>query len=65
VGPLWDTIDPGGGSRKNERVALGALLRGVPPEMWSLLVKKKTAKEKWETVKSMRVESDHVKAANA
>jgi hypothetical protein len=53
VGPLWDTIDPGGGSRKNERVALGALLRGVPPEMWSLLVKKKTAKEKWETVKSM------------
>jgi hypothetical protein len=42
---VWDAIDPGGGSRKNDSVALGALLRGVPPEMWSLLAKKKTAKE--------------------
>jgi hypothetical protein len=52
---VWDTIALGGGSRKNDRVALGVLLRAVPPEMWSLLVKKKIAKEAWELVRSMRV----------
>jgi hypothetical protein len=62
---VWDAIDPGGGSRKNDRVALGALLHGVPPELWSLLAKKKTAMEAWETVRSMRVRPDHVKVANA
>jgi hypothetical protein len=50
---VWDTIDLGGDSWKNDRVALGALLRGVPPEMWSLLAKKKTTKEACETVRSM------------
>jgi hypothetical protein len=50
---VWDATDPGGGLRKNDCVALGALLHGVPPEMWSLLVQKKTIKEAWESVRSM------------
>jgi hypothetical protein len=62
---VWDAINPGGGLRKNNRVALEALLRGVPPEMWLLLAKNKTAKETWESVRSMRVVLDRVKVANA
>jgi hypothetical protein len=61
---VWDAINPGGGLRKNNRVALEALLRGVPPEMWLLLAKNKTAKETWESVRSMRVVLDRVKVAN-
>jgi hypothetical protein len=62
---VWDAINPGGGLRKNNRVALEALLRGVPPEMWLVLAKNKTAKETWESVRSMRVVLDRVKVANA
>jgi hypothetical protein len=47
---VWDAINPGG---------------GVPPEMWLLLAKNKTAKETWESVRSMRVVLDRVKVANA
>jgi hypothetical protein len=50
---VWHAMDPGGGSHKNDCVALGALLQGVPPETWSLLTKKRTAKEAWEAVRSM------------
>jgi hypothetical protein len=55
---VWDAIDPGGTSSKNDHITLEALLRGVPPEMWSLLAKKKTAKEALEAVKSMQIGSD-------
>jgi hypothetical protein len=62
---VWESIDPGTGPRKNDRMALGALLRGVPQEMCSILAKKKTVKEAWEAVRDMRIGSDHVKTANA
>jgi hypothetical protein len=57
---VWESINPGTGPRKNDRMALGALLRGVPQEMWSILAKKKTVKEAWEEVINMRIRSDHV-----
>ena len=47
-----------------DRLALAAILRAVPPEMKAGLVVKKTAKEAWEAVKSMRVGDDRVKAAS-
>jgi hypothetical protein len=62
---VWQSINPGTSPRKNDRMALGALLRGVPQEMWSILAKKKTVKEAWEAVRNMRIGSDHVKMANA
>jgi hypothetical protein len=62
---VWESIDPGTGPRKNDRMALGALLRGVPQEMWSILAKKKAVKEAWEVVRNMRIGSDRVKMANA
>jgi hypothetical protein len=62
---VWESIDPGTGPRKNDHMALGALLRGVPQEMWSILAKKKAVKEAWEVVRNMRIGSDRVKMANA
>jgi hypothetical protein len=61
---VWESIDLGTGLRKNDRMALGALIRGVPQEMWSILAKKKTVKEAWEAVRNMRIGSDHVNMAN-
>jgi hypothetical protein len=60
---VWESINLGTGPRKNDRMALGALLRGVPQEMWSILAKKKTVKEAWEAVRNMRIGSDHVNMA--
>jgi hypothetical protein len=62
---VWESIDPGTDPRKNDCMALGALLRGVPQEMWLILAKKKTVKEAWEAVRNTRIRSDCVKMANA
>jgi hypothetical protein len=44
---------------------MGALLRSVPREMWATLGSKKTVKEAWGAVKSMRQGADRVKEAHA
>jgi len=64
---IWDTIEPGGEGvkRARDRQAMGALLRSVPQEMWQMLGAKKTVKEAWAAVKSMRVGAERVKEANA
>jgi len=41
------------------------MIRGVPPEMHSMLLNKKSAKEAWEAIKSMRLGADRVKEVNA
>jgi len=59
---IWDVIDPGTNpKRAHDRQAMGALMRSVPNEMWGTLGAKKTVKEAWEMVKSMRVGADRVK----
>lgn len=64
---VWETIEPGGGSvkRSQDRQAMACVLRSVPKEMWQLLGSKKSVKEAWEAVKSMRVGADRIKEANA
>ena len=65
---LWDAIepeDPKKVERRRDRLALGAMMRGVPPEMHSLLLNKKTAKDAWEAIKSMRLGAERVKEVNA
>ena len=44
---LWEAIDPGVplGDERQERLALGAILRTVPPEMIPVLAAKDNAKE--------------------
>lgn len=44
---------------------MGALMRSVPKEMWATLGARKTVKEAWEVVRTMRLGVDHVKDVNA
>ena len=51
--------------RVQDRQAMSALLQSVPKEMWQTLGGKKTVKEAWEAVRTMRVGADRVKDVNA
>jgi hypothetical protein len=65
---LWDAIDAADSAkveRCRDRLALGAMLCGVPQEMHSMLLNKKTVKEAWEAIKTMRLGADRVKEVNA
>ena len=62
---LWDAVEDEKVERRRDRLALGAMLRGVPGEMHSMLLKKKTVKEAWESLKTMRLGADRVKEVNA
>ena len=64
---IWDAIEPGGAGVKcaQDRQAMSALPRFVPKEMWQTLGGKKTIKEAWEAVKTMRLGSERVKDINA
>jgi uncharacterized membrane protein YgcG len=44
-------------------MAMDALLSAVPPEMVATMAEKKTAKEAWEAIATMRVDDDRVKKA--
>jgi hypothetical protein len=61
---LWSVVETGKGERREDRLALSAILRVVPSEMKAGLAVKPTAKEAWGAVRSMRVGDDRVKAAN-
>lgn len=62
---LWEAMDPGTDNFRDDRNALAALLRAVPPEMQAGLARKATAKEAWDSIKSIRVGAERVKEANA
>lgn len=59
---VWDAVE-GAGSFSEDRTALAAILRAVPPEMHSTLAVKATAKEAWDAIKSMRVGDARVREA--
>jgi hypothetical protein len=61
---LWSVVETSKGERREDRLALSAILRAVPSEMKAGLAVKPTAKEAWGAVRSMRVGDDRVKAAN-
>lgn len=62
---LWDAIETGTEIIGDERSAMEAILRGVPKELVPALGAKKTAKEAWDALKSMRMGSDAVREAKA
>ncbi|BAH94919.1 Os10g0459550 [Oryza sativa Japonica Group] len=62
---LWSAIEPGYAEYQDDRMALSAILRAVPPEMLPTLAVKDTAKEAWESVKTMRVGVARVREAKA
>ena len=51
--------------RRRDRLALAAILRGVPEEMHTMLLGKKSVKEAWEAIKTMRLGADRVKEVDA
>ena len=62
---LWHAVEVSDVERREDRLALAAILRAVPTEMRSGLTIKKTAKEAWVAVKSMRMGDSRVQEANA
>ena len=53
---LWDAVQGDDKiERRRDRLALGAMLRGVPDEMHPMLLNKKSVKEAWEAIKTMRL----------
>jgi hypothetical protein len=63
---IWETINPETNfKRPQDRQAMGTFMRSIPKEMWGTLGAKKTVKEAWETMKSMRVGVDRVKEISA
>src|SRR5664279_1436828 len=62
---LWVAVSTGTAERETDRTAMECLLRSVPPEMFSMLARKPTAKEAWETVKMMQLGALRVQEAKA
>ena len=67
---LWTVIKIGpcpddDADYRDDRLALEAILRAVPPEMLAMLVVKETAKEAWDTIKVMRMGVHRVREATA
>ena len=62
---LWDAVTDEKVERRRDRLALGAMLHGVPADMHAMLLNKKTVKEAWEAIKSMRLGADCVKVVSA
>ena len=62
---LWDAVEGNPSSIPNDKAALAAILRSVPPEMVGTIVVKKTAKEAWDTIRTMRMGVARVREATA
>src|SRR6266540_6802866 len=62
---LWDAVNLGDVDDHEDRMALAALLRAVPPELVRTLAEKDNAKAAWYTLKALRVGDDRVREAKA
>jgi hypothetical protein len=62
---LWEAIEPGGVSFREDRMALDAITSVVPPEMVAALAAKETMLEVWNAVKARRVGGDQVQKTEA
>jgi hypothetical protein len=62
---LWDAIQSGTEDYDDDRSAMEAILRAVPPEMIPMLAVKKTAKEAWDAIATIRVGAERVRESKA
>jgi transposase InsO family protein len=62
---LWAAVDPGDVDFQVDRMALDAICSAVPPEMISTLATKPSAREAWESVKTMRIGGDRVRKVSS
>jgi hypothetical protein len=65
VAGVWDVVVTGVGDPCDDRRAIAAILRGVPPELLRTLAVKDTAKAAWDTLKTMRLGTERVREAKA
>jgi hypothetical protein len=61
---LWEAVDTGDATERQESQALGAILRSVSSEMVPALAAKDNAKIAWDTLKAMRVGDSRVREAH-
>jgi hypothetical protein len=61
---LWDVVEPASKDRAKDQHALAAILHVVQSEMKVGLAVKKSVKEAWDAVKSLRVDNDRVKSTS-
>jgi hypothetical protein len=52
---LWEAVEIGDVDERDDRMALDVICSAAPPEMVATLAIKPTAKEAWETLKTMRI----------
>jgi hypothetical protein len=62
---LWNVVESDSVEHHIDRMALAAILHAVPAEMKSSITEKKSTKEVWTTVKTMRLGGERMRAANA
>uniref|UniRef100_A0ACD5V9N0 Uncharacterized protein n=1 Tax=Avena sativa TaxID=4498 RepID=A0ACD5V9N0_AVESA len=62
---LWYVIELGAEEEGDDRAALSALLRAVPPELVRTLAVKDCAKTAWETIKTMCLGCERIREAKA
>jgi hypothetical protein len=60
---LWDAVETDDVPGRQERHALGAILRSIPTEMVQVLATKDNAKAAWDAIKTMHVGVDRVRVA--
>ncbi|KAK1677587.1 hypothetical protein QYE76_038435 [Lolium multiflorum] len=56
----WKAVETGDVEFTDDRLALEAILRAVPPEMLATLAIKKIVKEAWDTLKTLRLGAERV-----
>jgi hypothetical protein len=61
---LWEAVSEGDVDDHEDRAALAALLRAVPPELVRTLAAKDNAKVAWDTLKTLRVGAKRVRDAD-
>ncbi|XP_073357896.1 uncharacterized protein [Aegilops tauschii subsp. strangulata] len=61
----WDAVETGDAPFRDERKAMAAILRDLPPDMVSPIGAKANAKEAWEAIASQGMGASRVREANA
>lgn len=64
---VWSAVEPSDPKavveEKSDKIAMAMIYQGIPEEVLLSLAEKKTAKEVWETIKTLRQGADRVKQA--
>jgi hypothetical protein len=61
---LWGAVDPSDAYFQVNRMALNAICNAVSAEMITVLATKDSAREAWESIKTMRISDDRIRKAS-